>query len=196
MCRFDQLEPTYRSSVPIRNVALKTYRKQWTIERGGERGPRIADSAAWWWWHTHTYIYIYIYHQVTLTVGISTSLSSSVPIIHRFRQALQTTSSVYTEMILISSCCSANTGASSCSESMKKYHLLFFVFASPAVSCISCLSYLLWFGLVLWHINHCRLLMPNLFLYILKVLSQTIQFRISTQFQCKKQFYFKKFGLA
>ena len=34
----DQLEPTYSSYVPIRDVALKTYRKQWMIERGGERG--------------------------------------------------------------------------------------------------------------------------------------------------------------
>ena len=34
----DQLEPTYTSSVPIRNVALKTYRERWTIEKGGGRG--------------------------------------------------------------------------------------------------------------------------------------------------------------
>ena len=34
----DQLEPTYSSSVPIRNVALKTCRKQWTIRKGGEKG--------------------------------------------------------------------------------------------------------------------------------------------------------------
>ena len=34
----DQLEPTYSSSVPIRNVVLKTCRKQWTIEKGGKRG--------------------------------------------------------------------------------------------------------------------------------------------------------------
>ena len=32
----DQLEPTYSCSVPIRDVALKTCRKQWTIGRGGE----------------------------------------------------------------------------------------------------------------------------------------------------------------
>ena len=33
---------------------------------------------------------------------------------------------------------------------------------------IICLSRfgLVWLGLVLWHINHCWLLMPNLFLYI------------------------------
>ena len=32
----DQLEPTYSSSVPIWDVALRTYRKQWAIGRGGE----------------------------------------------------------------------------------------------------------------------------------------------------------------
>ena len=37
----DQLEPTYSSSVPIRDIALKTCRKQWTIWRGGERGSGI-----------------------------------------------------------------------------------------------------------------------------------------------------------
>ncbi len=34
----DQLEPIYNSSVPIQDVALKTYRERWTIETGGERG--------------------------------------------------------------------------------------------------------------------------------------------------------------
>ena len=34
----DQLKPTCSSSVPIRYVAPKTYRKQWRIEKGGERG--------------------------------------------------------------------------------------------------------------------------------------------------------------
>ena len=33
----DQLEPTCRFSVQIRGVALRTYRKQWTIEKGAER---------------------------------------------------------------------------------------------------------------------------------------------------------------
>ena len=37
----DQKEPTYSSSVSIQDVFLKTYRKQWTIEKGGERGPGI-----------------------------------------------------------------------------------------------------------------------------------------------------------
>ena len=38
----DQLEPTYSSSVPIRNVALKNYRKQWTKGKGGKRGSGIS----------------------------------------------------------------------------------------------------------------------------------------------------------
>ena len=42
----DQLEPTYSSSVPMRDVALKTCRKQWTIGRGGERGSGISVLVA------------------------------------------------------------------------------------------------------------------------------------------------------
>ena len=38
----DQLKPTYSSSVPIWDVALKTYRKQWMIGRGGKRGSGIS----------------------------------------------------------------------------------------------------------------------------------------------------------
>ena len=38
----DQLEPTHCSPVPIRDVALKTCRKQRTIERGSERGSGIS----------------------------------------------------------------------------------------------------------------------------------------------------------
>ena len=38
----DQLEPTYSSHVPMQNVTLKTYWKQWTIERGGERRSGIS----------------------------------------------------------------------------------------------------------------------------------------------------------
>ena len=39
----DQLEPTYNSSVPIQDVALKTYRKRWTIEKcsGRESGVSV-----------------------------------------------------------------------------------------------------------------------------------------------------------
>ena len=38
----NQLEPTYSSTEPIRDVALKTSRKQWTIEKGGEKGSGIS----------------------------------------------------------------------------------------------------------------------------------------------------------
>ena len=38
----DQHEPTYSSSVPIRDVALKTCQKQWTIGTSGERGSGIS----------------------------------------------------------------------------------------------------------------------------------------------------------
>ena len=38
----DQLEPTYSSYVRIRGVTLRTYRKLWTIGRGGERGSGIS----------------------------------------------------------------------------------------------------------------------------------------------------------
>ena len=56
-----QLEPTYNSSVLIQDEALKTYRKRWTIEKGGGRGsgrsvliPQPNDI--------YIYIYIYIYY--------------------------------------------------------------------------------------------------------------------------------------
>ena len=35
----DQLEPTNSSSMRIQDVALEIYRKRWTIEAGGGRGP-------------------------------------------------------------------------------------------------------------------------------------------------------------
>ena len=37
----EQLEPTY-NSVPIQDVALKIYRKQWTIEKGGGKESGIS----------------------------------------------------------------------------------------------------------------------------------------------------------
>ena len=42
----DQLEPTYSSSVSIRDVDLKTCRKQWTIEKGDEKGSGICADGA------------------------------------------------------------------------------------------------------------------------------------------------------
>ena len=43
----DQLEPTYSSSVQIQDVVMKTCRKQWTIEKGGEKGSGISVLMAW-----------------------------------------------------------------------------------------------------------------------------------------------------
>ena len=42
-----QLEPSYSSSVPIRDVALRICRKQWTIGRSGERPSEISVLIAW-----------------------------------------------------------------------------------------------------------------------------------------------------
>ena len=42
----DQLEPTYNSSLPIQDVALKTCWKQWTIEKGGKKGSGISALMA------------------------------------------------------------------------------------------------------------------------------------------------------
>ena len=54
----DQLEHTYGSYVPIRDVALRTCRKQWTIGKGGDRGSGISVLIAR---HDDDDIYIYIY---------------------------------------------------------------------------------------------------------------------------------------
>ena len=43
----NQLEPIYNSSVPIQDIALKTYRERWMIEIGGGEGqgdPRWHDD--------------------------------------------------------------------------------------------------------------------------------------------------------
>ena len=65
----NQLEPTYNSSVPIRDVALKTSREQWTIETGGERGSGRSVLAAHHHHHhdirTSTDCYIVIYSIIT-----------------------------------------------------------------------------------------------------------------------------------
>ena len=42
----DQLKHTFSSYVRIRDVALKTYHRRWTIGRGGERGSGISVPAA------------------------------------------------------------------------------------------------------------------------------------------------------
>ena len=42
----DQQEPTYSSYLRIRDIALKTCQRRWTIERSGERGSEISVLAA------------------------------------------------------------------------------------------------------------------------------------------------------
>ena len=42
----DQLEYTFSSYVRIRDVALKTYQRRWTIGRSGERGSGISVPVA------------------------------------------------------------------------------------------------------------------------------------------------------
>ena len=44
--QYDQLEPTYSSSVRIRNVALRTCQKQGAIGRSGERESGISVLVA------------------------------------------------------------------------------------------------------------------------------------------------------
>ena len=72
----DQLEHTFSSYVRIRDVALKTYQRRWTIGRSGERGSGISVLAAWhdddddtWkisnnliiWYHFPKYSSLFIY---------------------------------------------------------------------------------------------------------------------------------------
>ena len=42
----DQLEPIYNSTVLIQDVALKTYRERWAIEKGGGRWSGRSELAA------------------------------------------------------------------------------------------------------------------------------------------------------
>ena len=43
----DQLEPTYNSSMLIQNVALKTYRERWIIEKDGGSGSGRSALVVW-----------------------------------------------------------------------------------------------------------------------------------------------------
>ena len=43
----DQLDHIFSSYVRIRDVALKTYQRQWTIGRSGERGSGISVPVEW-----------------------------------------------------------------------------------------------------------------------------------------------------
>ena len=57
----DQLEHTYSSYVRIRDVALRTCRRRWTIGKSGEKGSRISVLAVRHDDDIYVYIYIYIY---------------------------------------------------------------------------------------------------------------------------------------
>ena len=63
----DQLEHTYSSYVRIRDVALKTCQRRWTIGRSGERGSGISVLVAR---HDDIYIYIYIYMYIYMCVCV------------------------------------------------------------------------------------------------------------------------------
>ena len=52
------------------------------------------------------------------------------------------------------------------------------------------------FVCILWHINLCWLSNAKSIIYNPTVLLPTIQFSISTQFNCQKHFYFKLFSLV
>ena len=72
----DQLEPMYNSFVPIQDIVLKTCRKQWTIEKGGEKGSGISvlmvrhDDYYIYIYIQTSYIYIYIYIYVCVCVCV------------------------------------------------------------------------------------------------------------------------------
>ena len=68
----DPLEPTHNSSLLIQDVALKTYQKRWTVEKGGGRGSersvlmaRHDDDDLWhinqcrWFMSNPLYTYVY-----------------------------------------------------------------------------------------------------------------------------------------
>ena len=57
------------SSVKIRDIALRTCQKRWTIGRSGKRGSRISVLVAWH--DVYIYIYIYIILLNTLSCGKS-----------------------------------------------------------------------------------------------------------------------------
>ena len=66
----DQLEPTYNISVPIQDVALKTYQEQWTIDGWRERVREIrVGGAKWWWWNwLNVFFFLNKYFQKTFVI--------------------------------------------------------------------------------------------------------------------------------
>ena len=76
----DQLKHTYSSYVRIRDIALKTCRRRWTIGRSGKRGSGISVQAARYDddddddIYIYIYIYIYIRGKIVLPHRIYSSL--------------------------------------------------------------------------------------------------------------------------
>ena len=128
----DPLEHTYRSYVIIRDVALKTCQRQWTIGRSGERGSGIYVLAARHYVDIYIYIYIYMkkgkyadyiytyinrnrnYIYIYIYIYISSSyriistdipdpFSRPLPIVHCFRQVLMATPPILTELLYVGS---------------------------------------------------------------------------------------------
>ena len=66
----DPLEPTYNRSVPIQDVALKTYWEQWMIEMGGERGSGRSVLAERYDnnHHHHSFLYYFSIHTFFLSL--------------------------------------------------------------------------------------------------------------------------------
>ena len=73
----DQLEPTYNSSVAIQDVALKTNRERWTIEKGGGRGLERSALVAR---HDHEYVTLQL---AKIRVLIESSIVSLLACLHR-----------------------------------------------------------------------------------------------------------------
>ena len=71
----NKLEPTYSSSVPIRDVILKTCRKQWTIRKGRREGQGYLC-----WWHDMMMMTYYYNRWYVVDFGIpSNTLFEGIP---------------------------------------------------------------------------------------------------------------------
>ena len=119
----DQPKPTCNSSVPLRDVAPKTYRKQWTIGRGGERGSGISVLMARHdddvtvmtnWIEKITENHVIVCKRMTIieekssssscraiSMDIPDPLSPRLPIVQYFRQILSATSRIGTELLYV-----------------------------------------------------------------------------------------------
>ena len=82
----DQLEPTYNSSVPIQDVALNTYRKRWTIEKGGVRESGRSALVAR---HDDDDIICIVFGKHVLNQTLLEGMGNNILIIDRFLTACQ-----------------------------------------------------------------------------------------------------------